>query len=86
MLNTAKICAKALDIIGKESPDKWAETFIKLYLEFWRKYGRGLTLSISHGVNFFDNVVGCCEGTMKWKEEGEYGNNFREMIRERPRG
>jgi hypothetical protein len=86
MLNIAKICAQALDIIAVENRSKWAGTFIQFYLEFWRRYGRGLTISISHGVNFFDNVIGCCEGTMKWTEEGEYGNNFRTMIKERPMG
>lgn len=82
MLETAKGCMAVLEIIPRS---KWAEYFVELYLGFYRKFGRGVLISTTHGVDFFHNVVECCEGRMKWKEEGEYGENFRKLIATRPK-
>ena len=66
-------------------PEKWAEAFVNVKMEFFRCYGRGLISSCEHGVNYFDNVIGLCRGTLEWKEKGEYGENFRKMVKDRPR-
>ena len=63
----------------------WARVFVELKMDFFRAYGRGLISSCEHGIDYFDTIVKCCRGEMVWKEKGEYGDNFRKMINERPR-
>ena len=84
MLLDAKTIVKHLadDAYWLKYPRKWAEEWVHQRMEFHRKHGRGLTLSTSHGIEFFQNVVDACEGRLKWKEEGIYGDNFRRLIKE----
>lgn len=54
----------------------WAEWFVVLRMQFARHYSKG-TVSTSHGIDFFDNVLA---GPEAWDEEGEYGDNFRMLF------
>lgn len=80
-------CAKACELVLSLAPKghRWAELFVDLKMWFFRKHCRGLICSTSHGTDWFTNIIGLAEGTMEWKEEGEYGNNFRKLVKERPR-
>lgn len=83
MLDSARAFAAAL----KVTPERWwAEVFVALKMSFFRQHARGLVCSTTHGLDYFDNVVAACEGRLQWDEKGEYGQNFRKMIQERPRG
>jgi hypothetical protein len=85
MLEAARAASEILALINK---NVWAKTFVGLRIAFFRKFGRGLVCSTQHGVDYFDHVVACCEGRLIWSkdvEKGEYGDNFRKMIAERPR-
>lgn len=57
----------------------WAETFVERKMEFHRRFSMGLITSITHGMDFFDNVMNGLNGS-KWDERGEYGDNFRKII------
>jgi len=79
-------CAKACEhILNLAPPWRFPDLFVDLKMWFSKKYSRGLTTSTTHGIDFFRNVVGLAEGTMKWEEEGEYGDNFRKMVLKRPK-
>ena len=83
MLEDAKAMVRALNSpYFDQHPKLWGENFVELRIWFHRKHGRGLVLSTLHGIDFFQNVVDACEGRMKWKEEGIYGDNFRKLIKE----
>lgn len=58
--------------------DEWATRFVELRMEFHRKYGQRLVTSTEHGADFFRNVLA---GPEAWKEKGEYGDNFRKMLK-----
>lgn len=80
-------CAKAIVLVLDVAP-KWrfGDLFVDLKIWFMRKHGRGLTTSTSHDTAFFQNVIDVAEGRLKWKEEGEYGDNFRKLVAQRPIG
>jgi len=85
MLETARACSIALSLVPLRFH---APMFVELKIAFMRHHGRGLVCSTIHGTEFFDNVVACCEGRLVWDkyvEKGEYGDNFRKLIAERPR-
>jgi len=81
MLFTAKACVEVLNLVPSQH---FAAEFIRLKEAFFRKYHDGLICSTVHGIDFFTNVVACCEGRLEWDEKGEYGNNFRRLIATRP--
>lgn len=80
MLEMARAAAITLDAVPGRI---WADVYVELRMIFHRRYGRGLVISTTHGADFFDNVIDCCEGTLAWDEKGELGENFRKMIRGR---
>src|SRR5208283_480743 len=85
MRDAARACVMALSMTRGRL---WAETFMELRLSFFRKFQRRLVVSTIHGIDFFSNVIACCEVRIVWDkdtEKGEYGDNFRELITERPR-
>ena len=53
--------------------------FCKRREELHNRFFPGLVFSTSHGISIFKNVLDCLRGR-EWKEEGEYGNNFRKGI------
>lgn len=61
------------------APSDWAERFVLLKMWFFKACANGNVCSISHGTEYFDNIVAACEGRLEWKEKGEYGENFRRM-------
>lgn len=71
---------KSISILENTDSKNWAKVFVELKTEFWRKYAKGLIFSTTHGIDFFENVLNCLDGA-KWKEEGEYGDNFRKLIK-----
>lgn len=74
-------CIEALASLAKADPKDWAALFIRLRMEFHRLYSKGRVCSTSHGVDFFENVLDFAAG-VPWEEPGEYGNNFRSIVRE----
>ena len=81
MLEAAQAAKRQLAMVSMAA---WAEVFVELKMDFWRKFSRGFVCSTQHGVDYFDNVVVACRG-VRWEEPGEFGENFRRMIRDRPR-
>lgn len=65
-----------LDVID---PEKWAETFVALKMDWFREHADGLICSCEHGLDYFRNIIAAYEGRLVWKEKGEYGDNFRRM-------
>ena len=59
--------------------EKWAELFVNRRMECFRRYSNGLITSTTPGAEYFQIVLDCLNGK-EWKEEGEYGNNFRKII------
>jgi hypothetical protein len=53
--------------------------FCRLREELHNRFFKGLIFSTTHGADIFKNVLNCLNGQV-WKEEGEYGNNFRKGI------
>ena len=53
--------------------------FKKRREELCKRFFPGLTFSNSHGIDLFKNILDCLNGRV-WKEEGEYGNNFRKGV------
>lgn len=85
MLEAAKRIQHNLDLCGQHKPQDWAELFVTFKMWFHREFSRGLICSTEHGIDYFEHVrIGCEEGTKFWTEKGEYGDNFRKMIKERP--
>lgn len=85
MRDAARACALVLSVLPAVQLGVW---YVDLKLWFFRKHQRGLICSTQHGTDFFNNIVACCEGRMVWDkdiEKGEYGDNFRKLIAERPR-
>jgi hypothetical protein len=79
-------CAKACELILDLAPSwRWADVFVDLKMWFHGRHGRGLISSTSHGIDFFRNIIDVAEGRMKWEEEGQYGDNFRKLVLQRPR-
>lgn len=79
-------CAKACELVlSVQTGKRWAELFVDLRMWFHREHGRKLICSTSHGIDFFRNVIEVAEGRLVWEEEGEYGDNFRKLIKGRPR-
>jgi hypothetical protein len=68
------------NILGKFSATEFAVAFVEARMAFARTYTRDYLFSTSHGLEFFQNVLDCASGKLVWKEEGEYGNNFRKFI------
>lgn len=54
--------------------------FCRLREELHNKFFRGFIFSTTHGADIFKNIIDCLKGA-EWKEEGEYGNNFRKAIK-----
>lgn len=73
-------CQEALIKLSTLKNEEWARTFCELRVEFHRKYSNGLVFSTFHGVDFFNNVINCLDRA-EWTEKGEYGNNFRKLIK-----
>lgn len=67
------------DLAAAPSGVSWAEIWVNRKMEFHRKFSGGLITSISHGIDFFTNVLRALDGAV-WDEPGEYGNNFRKII------
>ena len=74
LLEFARVAKALLETVPSSY---WAVVFVELRMAFNRLYPHGI-LSTSHGVDFFDNVLA---GPDAWDEKGEYGNNFRTMLR-----
>lgn len=74
MYDYALVARSVLDMVPGS---KWAVVFIELRMAFNRLYPHG-TLSTTHGADFFDNILA---GASEWDEKGEYGDNFRKMLR-----
>lgn len=73
-----KFCFDALQKLSRSN--NWAKDFVNLRMEFARLYQKGLTTSTSHDTHFFENVVAGLEGAT-WEEKGEYGDNFRKLVK-----
>lgn len=73
MVEFAKAVKDLLDTVSK---DLFAPLFVESRMEFTRRYSKGIC-STSHGLEFFENVIA---GPDKWKEKGEYGDNFRKLF------
>lgn len=73
-MNLKEFCQEA------ESNINSAESFIKYRMALHNYYFQGLIFSTSHGTDIFKNVIKCLDGG-EWKEEGEYGRNFKEGIK-----
>lgn len=71
---------KAIDILN-HTQKEWGKVFVNLKMEFCRKYQRGLITSTIHGADFFSNLLNCIENKTQWDEKGEYGENFRKLIK-----
>ncbi len=82
LLDYARAAKLLLDQVGNQSPGEWPAQFVALRMGFCWLFPHG-TLSTSHGIDFFDNVIA---GPEAWKEESEYGENFREMLRDAAQG
>lgn len=79
MLEYARCCQQALCNLPSSL---YGMAWVEFRIGFARKFQMGprSTTSTAHGLEFFDNVVACCEGRMEWNEKGEYGDNFRRLI------
>lgn len=76
-----QFCQDAIHVLATTTGKKWAEEYVRLRMEFHRKHGHGLILSIWHGIDFFDNVYRAITQDEKFKEpEGEYKRNFLKLI------
>lgn len=75
----------AVVVLSNQPPTTWAALFVQLRIDFFRLFQRGLVTSTVHGLDFFQNVIDVIEGRLVWDEEGEYGENFRKIIKGRPR-
>jgi hypothetical protein len=74
MLEFARVARLQLGLVPAHL---WALWFVELRMSFARLYSKGIC-STTHGVDFFDNVLA---GPDAWKEEGEYGDNFRKLFK-----
>lgn len=82
MLDAAKACVTALDMVPQRM---WGVLWVELRMSFHRRFSRGLICSTTHGPEFFENVINAIEGRLEWDEKGEYGENFRKIIKGRPK-
>lgn len=79
-------CAKGIVQVLSLAPRwRYGDLFVDMKIWFIRKHGRGLLTSTLHGTDFFQNIIDVAEGRLKWKEEGEYEDNFRKLVLQRPR-
>jgi hypothetical protein len=76
-----EFCQHMQNILGKFSDREFAVAFVEARMAFARTYTRDYLFSTSHGLEFFQNVLDCASDKLVWKEEGEYGNNFRKFIK-----
>lgn len=79
-----QFCIDAIAELKACPLDRWAVTYIRLrYHEFWPRYASGLIFSTTHGADFFQNLLDCLNGKewTKKDEAGEYGDNFRKLIK-----
>lgn len=63
-----------------KSSNNFAVDYVNARLDFFRKFNPGYICSTSHGVDYFDNLRNCLAGD-SWTEKGEYGDNFRKLIK-----
>lgn len=63
-----------------KDPKTFAKTYVNLRLQFFRQFNPGFICSTSHGIDYFDNLKACLAGK-EWNEKGEYGDNFRKLIK-----
>ncbi len=75
-----KFCLNAVEILKSVTDKEFAIAFIGLRMDFHRKHGHKLIVSTLHGIDLFDNILSCLAGG-DWVEEGEYGDNFRKLIK-----
>jgi hypothetical protein len=57
----------------------WAETFVYLKMDWFRKHANGLICSCEHGLDYFKHIIAAYECRLEWNEKGDYGENFRRM-------
>ena len=77
-----QFCLDAIQQLNNVHPSRWAELYVNLKMEFFRKYNNGLICSTVHGSDWFINVLNCLNG-MEWDKKeykGEYEDNFRKLI------
>jgi hypothetical protein len=62
---------------------QWGIDFVEYKIKFHRQFGKGLTISTWHDINFFNNVLFCLNGgdvNDLGEPIGEYKNNFKKLI------
>lgn len=73
-------CESNIEVLRVLKKEHWGPGFVNLRIDFARHWCDGLIFSTIHGTNFFENILACLDGK-PWDEKGEYGQNFRELIR-----
>jgi hypothetical protein len=64
----------------KSTPNKqWGARFVQLRSDF-NNFFPHETFSTSHGIDFFENILGHISTQVLWEEKGEYGKNFRTLL------
>lgn len=80
-----EFCEAVVKELNECPAEKWAEIFVNSKIKFQREYADGLIFSTVHGIDFFKHVL-----NGKWPEydpvtrigeSGEYGNNFRKLLK-----
>ena len=77
-----QFCENSILKLKSCSIDEWAELFVLLKMEFFKKYQRGIICSSAHGTEWFQNILDCLNGKEWDKKEhkGEYEDNFRKLV------
>lgn len=80
-------CVSIITLLERAPASEWAVRFVNYKMQFWRTYCFGLIFSTIHGADFFQNVLNCVDGLLKWEPDkdepvpGEYEENFRKFIK-----
>lgn len=75
-------CISVIKELSSCNPKDYGMIFVNRKMEFHRRFSNGLITSTNHGTEFFHNVINCLDGHLKWIERGEYGDNFRKLVKQ----
>jgi len=82
-----QFCINSIKQLNDCPLKEWAVLYVSLKMEFFKKFQKGLVCSTYHGLDFFNNLLNCLNGS-PWNPldgegksiKGEYESNFRKLV------
>jgi hypothetical protein len=76
-MNLKTFCENSIEELKPFCPKK----FVRLREDLHNRFFKGFIFSTIHGLDIFRNILDTLD-EKPWKEEGEYGANFKKAIKQ----